>query len=82
MCTLKLENARLQLNLEDLEDELLLSEKNKGWGGVLADTVAAMEAVGVTASIVLPAINSNNNCSSTLDQDFISLDMSVAGSTR
>ena len=81
MCTLKLENARLQLNLEDLEDELLLSEKNKGWNGVLADTVAAMEAVGVPASIVLPNVNSSN-CSTTLDQDFISLDMSVAGSTR
>lgn len=78
ICSLKFENANLQEAVEALQDELAASQKNQGWGGILADTVAAMEAVGVPASIVMPPVSSTGP----FMDDAISLDMSMAGSTR
>ena len=81
VCTLKLENAGLKDRVEDLEEGLMLAQRNQGWGGVLSDTIASLEAVGVPASIVLPAGSPPGPVANN-PHDFISLDMSVAGSTR
>jgi len=81
ICELKLENARLHEKTEDLQDELSLAQKNHGWLGVLQDTVATLEAVGVPANIALKILD-NSEQEKQVPEDVLCLDMSMAGSTR
>jgi hypothetical protein len=80
LCNIKLENATLQDTVEDIQFELVQAQSKHGWSGVLEDTVLALESVGVPASKVLPV--SDLVVMSGKNEDMISLDMSMAGSTR
>ena len=80
LCAVKLENATLRDGVEDMEFQLAQAQSKHGWNGVLEDTVLALEAVGLPASKVL-SVN-NEHIIPLREGDMISLDMSMAGSTR
>lgn len=80
LCNIKLENATLQDTVEDIQFELVQAQSKHGWNGIIEDTVLALESVGVPASKVLPV--SELVAPPGRNEDMISLDMSMAGSTR
>ena len=82
VCQLKFDNVNLLTTIEDLQDKIKDMEKNQSWNGVIRDTVEALEAVGVPASVIDIRGSTSRPYSEEELEDFYILDQSVAGSTR